>query len=916
MMTISGVGRMGLTRVGCVAVLALVAGCSGDDIALNAVGGDTAVDPDAASSEVTTPTETSTTSDGLDPTIDTPPVSDPGGKEDAQLPDGVQTPDIAADATAADTADSADTTAPQNVCLAAPSAELMVKIMGPPGSRRGKLHAAVITSVTSIGGIYAGAPDTLTWEANGQSGTCVGDAPFFKANAITLKPGPNPVKITAKKGDKSASDTIVVTYNPQFAFDADPSVSPDMMWSGETTKVIVSVPLSSSKTVKPGSMKIWQVDKDANPVGDKPLGTLADNGNAATSCDEIDSDGVFGGCIQSLSCTGGQDVWVRVSADVLPEDGGSYTAYSAPVRIECAERLPKAECTAAHGVMKEARKQFDTAGGTAAGTAARDAVIAWLLQQSTVAEAGPAAGDGVGLWVRFKGGFLGALNLTPKEYRGGSTLAAETLARSLAQATSAPPANTIAITSKKAIVLAPAHADLASAGGDEAEAIASLLSNTTCPQFDVNGPLNDSKADLAAFRSQYLYGAIAIVAHGEAYYTGMTNDGRKGFDWEDVASQEVIWSGEAVDCEKFTTTNKTCSSSGGTTCPAGTECVYTETQGSDKSVTLKGVCVDRHQMDLRRGRTVLSDTTWGMTGPFMSRYAKVPYASALVYAGSCRSMYNGSMAAEYFTAGAGSVVGYADYVHNGFAKDSGVQLFKDITENKSVSGQAHFSVKPLQDPESPGACMRMFGANNLDVMNSNIINPSFETADLTGWARDGDGRVISQLGKAIPVHGKFMGLVSTGLGFTVQTGEIEQNFCIPDDKSTVKFYWKFYSEEFKEYCGSIFQDTFQATLSNDVGQITLVNVKVDDLCHYNESGCDPCPDPGTGNCQCGSQYVGLLPSDVSFDIGGVFNTQWQGVEKDIKALAGKGPVSLKFFATDQGDSIFDTVILFDAISFH
>ncbi|HIA04896.1 MAG TPA: hypothetical protein EYN66_23875 [Myxococcales bacterium] len=104
-------------------------------------------------------------------------------------------------------------------------------------------------------------------------------------------------------------------------------------------------------------------------------------------------------------------------------------------------------------------------------------------------------------------------------------------------------------------------------------------------------------------------------------------------------------------------------------------------------------------------------------------------------------------------------------------------------------------------------------------------------------------------------------------------------------------------------------------MQNDQGKLTLVNTKIDDLCHYDDGSCAACPDPGVGNCECGSQYVGLIPSDVVFDQGGVYNIQWQLGEKDVTPLAGQGPVELKFFATDTGDSIYDTVILIDAVVF-
>lgn len=276
-------------------------------------------------------------------------------------------------------------------------------------------------------------------------------------------------------------------------------------------------------------------------------------------------------------------------------------------------------------------------------------------------------------------------------------------------------------------------------------------------------------------------------------------------------------------------------------------------------------------------------------------------------------MYNGTLAAEYIAAGAKAVSGYSDYVTGTFANEFGTKFFERMIDDREYTGGAYFTAGQ-QDPDT-GAWFRLFGAKNLDIMNADLINESFETGDLTGWSSEGDGRVISKLGISVPVHGKFMGIISTGLGFTVQTGEIQQDFCIPGDKSSLQFYWKFFSEEFTEWCGSQFQDTFEATLSNDVGKLTLVDVKVDDLCEYNAGSCAACPDPGLGTCECGGHYVGLLPSDISFDQGGVFNVQWQTQEKDIKALAGEGPVSLKFFSTDAGDSIYDTVILIDALTF-
>ena len=59
---------------------------------------------------------------------------------------------------------------------------------------------------------------------------------------------------------------------------------------------------------------------------------------------------------------------------------------------------------------------------------------------------------------------------------------------------------------------------------------------------------------------------------------------------------------------------------------------------------------------------------------------------------------------------------------------------------------------------------------------------------------------------------------------------------------------------------------------------------------------------------------------MNFDQGGVFNVQWHANHTnmpkgdwDITPFAGAGPVELKFFSSDAGDSIYDTVILIDSV---
>ena len=293
--------------------------------------------------------------------------------------------------------------------------------------------------------------------------------------------------------------------------------------------------------------------------------------------------------------------------------------------------------------------------------------------------------------------------------------------------------------------------------------------------------------------------------------------------------------------------------------------------------------------------------TWGVHPQLFVRHSLRQWPSSLVYLGACRTLSTGTLAGALFAAGAKAIAGFTDYVTSDFVAEQGRTWFQNMVEQTQVTGAA--ALFPVADPANTGAFFALFGGNNVSISDANILNAGFEKGDVTGWNVEGDGRVISQLGITIPVTGKFMGILSTGLGYTQQTGELNQSFCIPSTATDIAFYWKFFSEEFLEWCGSEFQDTFQATLETASGQLTLVDVKVDDLC------------PASECIGCGSQAVSLIPSDVSFDQGGVYNTQWQRFTSNVSTLAGSGPVTLRLFATDQGDSVYDTVILVDSITF-
>jgi hypothetical protein len=134
-----------------------------------------------------------------------------------------------------------------------------------------------------------------------------------------------------------------------------------------------------------------------------------------------------------------------------------------------------------------------------------------------------------------------------------------------------------------------------------------------------------------------------------------------------------------------------------------------------------------------------------------------------------------------------------------------------------------------------------------------------------------------------------MALVSTGLGLTKASGSFAQSVCLPPlppgaTTLTLSWDWNFFSEEFIEYCGSEFQDSFEVTF----GTTALQSDQIDDLCPI------------------------VFPDPIEFDKGDVYTTGWYTQAVDVTQFAG-GTNTLKFAARDVGDSVFDSAILVDNV---
>lgn len=806
-------------------------------------------------------------------------------------------PDAEGDSTGPDPGPTVDPGYVPPVSVDGPAAELLVRITGPGG--RGQTTTA--GSLVALTGLVFGPVETLTWStAQGASGQIAwtDGSPYWLSDAIALSVGDNRIVVTATGKvpgtDEvvSVTDEILITRNPGYLFPGYLDVNPPALFVGDTEVVYVSMAIGPFGDRVQDTLSLRQVD--ANGGNPTELGPMVDDGETATTGDEIEGDGVFTIKL-NVTCSAAGPKFFRALAQVRGETGQPYGALSVPARLECVPRITRNACASHQQTLGDARLAFRTTLSESGDPAvARAAALQALRADSAVVEAAGEEEIG-GLWVRFGDGVLGALNLAADGARGGGDDGA---AGGLASVASAA-VSVQDVGSKNVLLLSPFVTDFAP--NDEMVLFSNVADNVACPSYSVRGPLNAAAAGLAAFRRLNQHGIVAVATHGEVYFGGMSEASKRSVHWRHTGAQEVLWTGERVNCGLLSQASKKCANA--TECDTGSECIITSP--ASEGVKASGVCYDRNQVDLAAGRVVMGDEHYGVTPEFLGHYAeREKFPDSLIYLGACRTLFNGTLAAELFAAGAKAVAGYTNRVTNLFAFKQGSQLFSRMVEQGMSTGEAYGV--GAQDPDNKGSYFRLFGARNLGISDYHLLNISFETGDLTAWTREGDGRVITKLGAASPIDGKFMGIISTGLGFTVDIGSATQRFCIPSNAKTLSFYWKYYSEEFLEFCGTPYQDAFQATLTDSRGtRHELVSLKVDDLCP--ETKCDACK--------------GLFPltkADVSFDKGDVYMTDWQKAEFDVSDLVSEGRATnaiLKFFCTDTGDSIYDTAVLVDRIAF-
>lgn len=664
----------------------------------------------------------------------------------------------------------------------------------------------------------------------------------------------------------------------------DVFISPDALFVNEsgTVTVLAAIRYDSAAGTFP-TVKLNQVNAGGQVLA--TIGILTDDGDLANG-DEIAGDGIFSFSDPLLSSIEGR---INLRVDIV-----NPTFSSEVFSLDYITHISEAQFNEILAMQTAAVQDYENLVGSLGEDGARDAVLADIQADPDVIQAG-LSDSSAGIWILHETGILGGLMLNPDDTRSGAATSGldgilqatggrgeppNVPAAASSTAAPAPAASLTAdfsrrlnaaldeesqIQNNKAIVLGAFNWQFGTT--DDAPGINNILSNAACPSFDVTYLL-DGAVTVDVIKTLDEYGIVALTSHGDTFYNGILSLWSDRWGWNGPFGQVVFLVGEQANAANRVA----------------------------------------NEVDLRQGRLAITSAATGsyysILPSFIGYYSGGGYPNSLVYIGACRSTFNNTMGDAFTAAGAKTFIGYSEYVNSAFAGIVGVDFFDRYINQPGIDTTGEAFIPGQFDTSTPPAYFELIGDTDTELADPDLLDGDFESGTTVAWSVAGDGRVITQLGGFSPTSGAFMGIISTGLGFTASSGEISQQICLPGDAETLDFSWNFSSEEFVEWCGSQYQDFFSVTIYTDSGPQNLFYRNVDSLCGsvfatalaFDQSG------------------AGCEPNDNNDCT--VWSTGWLSASLDVSAIAaaneGKA-VELVFSAGDVGDSVFDSAILLDNI---
>jgi len=770
------------------------------------------------------------------------------------------------------------------------------------------------TPVT-ISGSGSGPIDAITWKnnTNGQSGNVTGTTDW--SVEVSLAEGDNEVEITASSTGTAAEDvtiTLIITYNPYVMFTSLPQLTPSTGIAGTTyDPVYVRIGIDSTN-LDTTSISVFKVDATGNKVG-SALGSLTDDGNLLNG-DEIQGDGIYSANISLSSATAG-----AFTLRIFASDNDANEQKTAVFSMNFFALPTTAQMTQQATNNNAAYNKFEELFGSAMLTQTLektpamiqsfDEMVSYLKTLTGVVDAGTGS---YGVWWLNETGMFSVLSLIVPEDKDYSGIQVESLLRAGRPDDPLPGQKGYDPRSTRLEYLKPnvAMKDILALQEDEDQyKIGSLnaihimpfqhtiswykttypggwysvVEDSVCPPFttvdeinEVADPMTTAATEpvpLSVWKSLSNYGLISSATHG---------------DTMDIPKKELE--------EKY---------------PALALIDWLFPWHDNRVILFTNIAMDDtvaaltpYFEDILAGRLMLwpeaaNKVSLIITPEFISHYNGT-FPNSIWINISCKGAFNNTLAAAFLAKGGGAWYGYSDYVSASYAHKTEKTILEKLIDEGKNAGEAFDAAVAAHGANEGGttpAALVIHGEKKTKISDE-LKNPSFEDPDgagsLLGWVTAGDGRAIKVLGTDAPTDGGTMAVISTGLGFTVDVGSILQSFCVPANAKNLIFDWNFYSEEFQEWCDTQYDDTFQ---------VSIIDI---------ETGVETVLFLTSVNILCGNLGA-LIKSPVEFDQGDTWYIGWQlNKTIDISAYKGKA-VILKFFSTDKGDSIYDTVILIDNI---
>ena len=658
------------------------------------------------------------------------------------------------------------------------------------------------------------------------------------------------------------------------------SVNPSAIFINTYSTLTVRLTVPAGTQLADSIVSLVKVDASGNELSS--IGSLYDDGQLSHG-DEIIGDNIYSGILYITESSAGT-LTLMAKAQVK-QTSSNVDGKSEKKSIDVYTKLTSEEMNTVINTQSSASTQLSQyiAGNVNNVESAVTQLTSWLQQNSNIQSATMSGSTSID--ITYKNGLSGGIVVSVEEASGGVTrggyikdpgderknkkaipLKKQTVG------TTIPPRNIVKRMSKvygdpdpklignrNVLIYAPYEA--AFSPHNESSSVISILQKSGF-EFEIHHYSNQD-ANVAVLYSLTDYGFVLLATHGS---------GGKSF-----------LTGEVVD----TTT--------------------VSYQDSYKALLkAKKLKISTNVTIAQNGEVKTKKDVYGINASFLGDIGGT-FPNSVILNNSCESTKSDELQNAFINKGAKTYYGYDKVVGSGFCVTNADTVVKRLAKDLKTTGEAFMAGS---DPGSNHANFQMKGENDIRFPDD-LINGDFEYGKLTGWTKSGDGRVISKLGGQSPTGGSYMGIISTGLGYTDATGKIYQTFTIRQTQSTLTVKWNFLSEEFLEYINSSFQDYFTVIIKDDAGvESSLIYKSIDGIASdfgasktYDENG-NVILEPGN--------LIKVSPGIV-FDVGDVYMTGWQTSTFDVSAYKGKR-ITLSIAAGDVGDSIYDTAILIDDVS--